>query len=41
MSRPSFPKKAVITGGMPYGNKALHFGMLMECLSMLMFSPDF
>ncbi|MGI6607672.1 MAG: class I tRNA ligase family protein [Erysipelotrichaceae bacterium] len=26
MSRPEFPKKAVITGGMPYGNKALHFG---------------
>lgn len=25
-SRPSFPKRAVITGGMPYGNKQLHFG---------------
>lgn len=24
--RPVFPKKAVITGGMPYGNKELHFG---------------
>jgi len=24
--RPSFPKRAVVTGGMPYGNKALHFG---------------
>ncbi len=24
--RPVFPKKAVITGGMPYGNKSLHFG---------------
>lgn len=24
--RPVFPKKAVITGGMPYGNKMLHFG---------------
>ena len=24
--RPSFPKRAVITGGMPYGNKQLHFG---------------
>lgn len=24
--RPSFPKKAVITAGMPYGNKKLHFG---------------
>jgi methionyl-tRNA synthetase len=25
-NRPIFPKKAVITGGMPYGNKQLHFG---------------
>lgn len=24
--RPSFPKRAVVTGGMPYGNKNLHFG---------------
>ena len=24
--RPTFPKRAVITGGMPYGNKKLHFG---------------
>ncbi|MDE7093333.1 MAG: class I tRNA ligase family protein [Oscillospiraceae bacterium] len=24
--RPEFPKRAVITGGMPYGNKELHFG---------------
>ena len=24
--RPSFPARAVITGGMPYGNKNLHFG---------------
>jgi len=24
--RPVFPKRAVITAGMPYGNKALHFG---------------
>jgi len=24
--RPVFPKRAVITGGMPYGNKDLHFG---------------
>ncbi len=24
--RPVFPKKAVITAGMPYGNKSLHFG---------------
>lgn len=26
MNRPVFPKRAVITGGMPYGNKTLHFG---------------
>lgn len=25
-NRPEFPKRAVITGGMPYGNKSLHFG---------------
>ncbi|MDE7294750.1 MAG: class I tRNA ligase family protein [Oscillospiraceae bacterium] len=25
-NRPEFPKRAVITGGMPYGNKTLHFG---------------
>ena len=25
-SRPTFPHRAVITGGMPYGNKNLHFG---------------
>jgi len=24
--RPKFPKRAVVTGGMPYGNKELHFG---------------
>ena len=24
--RPEFPKRAVVTGGMPYGNKTLHFG---------------
>lgn len=24
--RPEFPKRAVVTGGMPYGNKNLHFG---------------
>lgn len=24
--RPTFPKRAIITGGMPYGNKSLHFG---------------
>ena len=26
VKRPNFPKKAVITSGMPYGNKSLHFG---------------
>lgn len=26
MPRPEFPKRAVVTGGMPYGNKKLHFG---------------
>ncbi len=25
-NRPSFPKRAVVTAGMPYGNKELHFG---------------
>ncbi len=25
-NRPQFPERAVITGGMPYGNKELHFG---------------
>ena len=25
-NRPEFPKRAVITAGMPYGNKELHFG---------------
>ena len=25
-ARPVFPKRAVVTSGMPYGNKALHFG---------------
>ena len=24
-ARPAFPKRAVVTGGMPYGNKPLHF----------------
>jgi len=24
--RPVFPRKAVVTAGMPYGNKNLHFG---------------
>ena len=26
LSRPDFPARCIITGGMPYGNKALHFG---------------
>lgn len=26
VDRPNFPRRAVITGGMPYGNKNLHFG---------------
>lgn len=26
MERPNFPKRAIVTGGMPYGNKTLHFG---------------
>ncbi len=26
MARPIFPKRAIVTGGMPYGNKSLHFG---------------
>ncbi len=26
MERPDFPKRVVITGGMPYGSKELHFG---------------
>ena len=26
MNRPNFPKRAIVTGGMPYGNKSLHFG---------------
>ena len=25
-SRPRFPKRAIVTAGMPYGNKGLHFG---------------
>ena len=26
LERPEFPKRAVVTAGMPYGNKELHFG---------------
>ena len=25
-TRPAFPKRAIVTAGMPYGNKGLHFG---------------
>ena len=25
-TRPSYPARAVVTAGMPYGNKDLHFG---------------
>lgn len=24
--RPSWPRRAIVTAGMPYGNKGLHFG---------------
>lgn len=27
--RPTFPKRAVVTAGMPYGNKMLHFGHVL------------
>ena len=27
--RPNAPKRAVITGGMPYGNKDLHYGHVL------------
>lgn len=30
--RPTFPKRAVVTGGMPYGNKHLHLGHLAVML---------
>ncbi|MBO6140415.1 MAG: class I tRNA ligase family protein [Ruminococcus sp.] len=36
--RPEFPKRAVITGGMPYGNKELHFGHVG---GMLVFADTF
>ncbi len=31
-NRPALPKRAVVTGGMPYGNKNLHFGHIGGCL---------
>ena len=31
MNKPIFPKRAVITGGMPYGEKTLHFGHVYGC----------
>ena len=36
--RPTFPKRAVVTGGMPYGNKELHFGHVG---GMLVFADTF
>ena len=30
-TRPTLPKRAVITGGMPYGEKELHFGHIAGC----------
>ena len=39
--RPQFPKRAIVTAGMPYGNKELHFAILVVCLSMLMSLVDF
>ena len=30
--RPVFPKRAVVTSGMPYGNKELHFGHIAMTL---------
>jgi len=31
MPTPTFPKRAVVTGGMPYGEKNLHFGHVYGC----------
>ena len=31
LSRPAFPARAVVTGGMPYGEKELHFGHVGGC----------
>ena len=39
--RPEFPKRAVITGGMPYGNKELHFGHVGGMLGMLVAIPAY
>ena len=33
-NRPEFPKRAVITGGMPYGNKQLHFGHVAKSVCL-------
>ena len=30
--RPIFPKRAVVTSGMPYGNKEMHFGHIAMTL---------
>ncbi|MCL2741382.1 MAG: class I tRNA ligase family protein, partial [Oscillospiraceae bacterium] len=31
--RPAFPKRAVVTAGMPYGNKELHFAHIGGCMA--------
>lgn len=41
--RPTFPKKAVITSGMPYGNKELHFahvGLVLRADTFAQFMRD-
>lgn len=41
--RPVFPKRAVVTGGMPYGNKHLHFGhvaMMLRADTLARFLRD-
>mgnify|MGYP001240288839 CR=1 FL=1 len=39
--RPVFPKKAVVTAGMPYGNKNLHFGHVGGMLYTQIYLQDF
>ena len=39
--RPIFPKRAVVTAGMPYGIKISTLGMLEECLFMQIYLQDF
>ena len=41
--RPEFPKKAVVTSGMPYGNKELHFahvGLVLRADTFAQFLRD-